>query len=96
MADRLADYFAVCGLGEAPELLEGRAPEAERARDVMEIAVVFSPEEAPEGFMTIMYTPSGQKANFDQMQSSWPQSTSNSVPSNAVCSTGARPHFVQS
>ena len=79
MADRLADYFAVCGLGEAPELLEGRAPEAERARDVMEIAVVFSPEEAPEGFMTIMYTPSGQKANFDQMQSSYLQSSKSNV-----------------
>ena len=66
--NRLADYFAVCGLGDSPELLDGRAPEAERARDIMDMAVVFSNDEAPDGFMTVTMTPSGHKANFDQLQ----------------------------
>ena len=78
--NRLADYFAVCGLGDSPELLDGRAPEAERARDIMDMAVVFSNDEAPDGFMTVTMTPSGHKANFDQLQYSTPlQSTKSNV-----------------
>ena len=67
--DRLADYFVVCGLPSEPQLLDpSRAPEAERARDIMELAVVFGGDEAPEGYMTIQHTYHGAKANFDQMQ----------------------------
>ena len=53
--------------------------QAERAQDIMELLVVFDDEEAPDGFMTIHSTPSGFKANFDQMLSSYMESRSNNV-----------------
>ena len=69
--NRVCDYFAVCGLKEAPEIDSTRALAAERARDIMDVAVVFDMTEAPELFSTIMYTPMGRPANFDQMQVRW-------------------------
>jgi hypothetical protein len=77
--DRLVDYFAVCGLPSTPELMDSsRALEAERARDIMDIAVVFGNDEPPDGFMTIMHTPNGNSARFDQMQMSGLESNRNS------------------
>lgn len=78
--DRLVDYFAVCGLPATAELQDSsRALEAERARDVMDIAIVFGNEEPPDGHMTIMHTPNGNVARFDQMQMSGLESRNSNV-----------------
>lgn len=78
--DRLVDYFAVCGLPEKAELLDSsRALEAERARDVMDIAIVFGNDEPPDDHMTIMHTPNGNAARFDQMQMSGLESRNSNV-----------------
>ena len=77
----LADYFAICGLPDDPKLLDPSrgAPEDERARDIMDLAVVLGTEEAPEGFMPIDYTYFGARANLDQMQLSTLESSKASI-----------------
>jgi hypothetical protein len=76
----LVDYFAVCGLPEEPALFDPhRAPEAERARDIMELAVVFGAEEPPDDFMVIHHSVEGASARFDQMQLSQLESKSANV-----------------
>jgi hypothetical protein len=51
--DRLVQYFVVCGLPSNPKLLDPtRAPDDERARDVMELAVVIGADTEPPEVIT--------------------------------------------
>lgn len=46
--DRLVQYIVVCGLPRNPKLLDpARAPDDERARDVMDLAVVIGADTEP-------------------------------------------------
>jgi hypothetical protein len=46
--DNLVQYLVVCGLPRAPKLLDpSRAPDDERARDIMDLAVVIGVDTEP-------------------------------------------------